>query len=254
MSKAMPTPAADGNTGSSSSSGCAPLAQPKNCVCQMCFQTGGDTSYLLSTAAVHQFLDERAIPTPFLFAYLLRLRKKMNSFYLCANCDSWVRRRNQAHAKSKKPASSGASAPPTSTNTATAVTAATPAAAATTATAATAATTAAAAGAAAPPEKTTLLAVDRLILSVMLPGTYPPPEMRITQRLIATIRKNGGHNWLATICPPLVVQSLRDNDIRLESRKVLKSLSVATWKSGRQQAVLGNAAFAKNIRCAQHGV
>ena len=225
------------STGDCAGSGCTSPPQSKGCVCQMCFQTASDTgSYILSTAAVHQFLDERAVPTPFLFAYLLRLRKKMNSFYLCVNCDSWVRRRNQAYTKNKTPASSGTSAPNSST-------------------------TAAAAAAAdtddtprASPEKTTLLAVDRLILSVMLPGTYNPPEMRITQRLIATIRKNGGHNWLASICPPLVVQSLRDNEIRLESRKVLKSLSVATWKSGRQQAVLGNAAFAKNIRCAQHGI
>jgi len=215
------------------SSGCASLPQPKNCVCQMCFQAGSDTgSYVLSTAAVHQFLDERAVPTPFLFAYLLRLRKKMNSFYLCVNCDSWVRRRNQVYTKSKKPASSTTSAA-NATNSSSTNTAATTGASL---------------------ERTTLLAVDRLILSVMLPGTYTPPEMRITQRLITTIRKNGGHNWLATICPPLVVQSLRDNEIRLESRKVLKSLSVATWRSGRQQEVLGNAAFAKNIRCAQHGI
>ena len=95
----------------------------------------------------------------------------------------------------------------------------------------------------------TLLAVDRLILSIMLPGSYAPPEMRITQRLILTIRKDGGNNWLATICPPLVRRVLIDNDIRLESRKVLKSICLATWKSGRLQAVLGNATFAKNIRC-----
>jgi hypothetical protein len=100
----------------------------------------------------------------------------------------------------------------------------------------------------------TLLAVDRLILSVMLPGSYTPPEMRITQRLIYTIRKNGGNNWLATICPPLVRRVLIDNDIRLESRKVLKSICLATWKSGRLQAVLGNATFAKNIRCSLNTV
>jgi hypothetical protein len=208
----------------------------KRCVCQLCFHEGSDAaSFILSTAAVHQFLDERAIPTPFLFAYLLRLRKKMNSFYLCVNCDSWVRRRNQAAAANKPGGNTkSSSGPRDSTVAARSDVAADPAVASS--------------------ARTTLLAVDRLILSVMLPGTYTPPEMRITQRLIATIRRGGGNNWLATICPPLVVQSLRDNEIRLESRKVLKSISIAAWKSGRQQAVLGNAAFAKNIRCAQHGI
>jgi hypothetical protein len=100
--------------------------------------------------------------------------------------------------------------------------------------------------------KKILLAVDRLILCIMLPGDYTPPELRITSRLIATIRQNNGRNWLASICPPLVVKTLCENDICMESRKVLKSISVAVWRSGRRQAILGNAAFAKNIRCAHH--
>jgi hypothetical protein len=100
--------------------------------------------------------------------------------------------------------------------------------------------------------KKILLAVDRLILCIMLPGTYTPPEMRITARLIETIRHNNGKNWLASICPPLVVKALCENHIRMESRKVLKSISVAAWRSGRRQAILGDASFAKNVRCAQH--
>lgn len=103
-------------------------------------------------------------------------------------------------------------------------------------------------------DKKILLAVDRLILCIMLPGAYSPPEMRITTRLINTIRQNGGKNWLASICPPLVVKVLCENDIRMESRKVLKSISVAAWRSGRRQAILGNGVFAKNVRCAQHGI
>jgi hypothetical protein len=93
------------------------------------------------------------------------------------------------------------------------------------------------------------LMVDQLILSIMLPGQYQPPEMRITQRLINIIRKDDGKNWLSTICPPLVVRTLCDNDIVIASRKVLKSISVATWRSGRRQTVFGNATFAKFIRC-----
>ena len=103
-------------------------------------------------------------------------------------------------------------------------------------------------------DKKILLAVDRLILCIMLPGAYSPPEMRITTRLINTIRQNDGKNWLASICPPLVVKVLCENDIRMESRKVLKSISVAAWRSGRRQAILGNGVFAKNVRCAQHGI
>jgi hypothetical protein len=175
-------------------------------VCQLCFQCDpSNKASIVSTSVVHRFLDEKAMPTPFLYAYLQHLRKKMDCFFLCGNCDSWIRRQN-------------------------------------------------------PPElygttvtgSRVLLAVDRLILSIMLPGTYVPPEMRIAQRLINTIRKNSGRNWLATICPPLVIRTICDNDILLASRKVLKSISIATWRSGRRQEVLGNAKFAKNIRCAQH--
>ena len=93
------------------------------------------------------------------------------------------------------------------------------------------------------------LLVDRLILSIMLPGQYQPPEMRITQRLINIIRKDNGNNWLASICPPLVVRALCDNDIVMASRQVLKSISVAVWKSGRRQTVFGNGTYAKFIRC-----
>jgi hypothetical protein len=100
--------------------------------------------------------------------------------------------------------------------------------------------------------KKTLLAVDKLILAIMLPGSYNPPELRMTTRLITEIRTNNGRNWLASICPPLVVKTLMDNDICMESRKLLKSINLSAWKSGRRQAILGNPVFAKNIRCATH--
>jgi hypothetical protein len=100
--------------------------------------------------------------------------------------------------------------------------------------------------------KKILLAVDKLILSIMLPGVYRPPEIRIARRLITEIRTNNGRNWLASICPPLVVKTLMDNDICLESRRLLKSISSSVWRSGRQQTILGNPVFAKNIRCAKH--
>ena len=95
----------------------------------------------------------------------------------------------------------------------------------------------------------TFLLVDQLILAIMLPGQYPPPEMRITQRLINIMRKDNGNNWLASICPPLVVRTLCDNDIVMASRKVLKSISVAVWKSDRRQTVFGNGTYAKFISC-----
>ena len=173
-------------------------------VCQMCFHESSiyTKSSMLSTSVLHRFLDDKAVATPFLHAYLQQLRKKMDCFFICGNCDSWIRRQNL----------------PKSTRNGGKV----------------------------------LLAVDRLILSIMTPGHYTPPEMRITKRLITTIRKDNGRNWLGTICPPFVVRTICDNDILLESRKVLKSISMATWKSGRRQAVLGNATFAKNVRCAQH--
>ncbi|KAJ1466811.1 hypothetical protein T484DRAFT_1756356 [Baffinella frigidus] len=183
------------------------LVRDKKKVCQLCFQ--GDSakhkSSILSTSVVHRFLDEKALPTPFLYAYLQHLRKKMDCFFVCGNCDSWIRRQNPPR-------------PMHTTMTG----------------------------------KRVFFAVDRLILSIMLPGNYAPPEMRITQRLVTTIRTDRGRNWLATICPPLVIRTICDNDILLASRKVLKSISVATWRSGRCQTVLGNANFAKNIRCAQH--
>ena len=97
--------------------------------------------------------------------------------------------------------------------------------------------------------KTGFLMLDQLILSIMLPGQYQPPEMRITQRLVNIIRKDNGNNCLATVCPPLVVRALCDNDIVMASRQVLKSISVATWRSGRRQVVFGNGIFAKFIRC-----
>jgi hypothetical protein len=176
-------------------------------VCQLCFQGASirNKSSILSTSVVHRFLDEKAVATPFLYAYLQHLRKKMECFFVCGNCDSWIRRQNPP-----RPAGTIATG------------------------------------------KRILLAVDRLILSIMLPGSYKPPEMRITQRLVNTIRKDGGRNWLATICPPLVIRTICDNDILLASRKVLKSISIATWRSGRRQVVIGNAHFAKNVRCSQH--
>jgi hypothetical protein len=179
----------------------------KTKVCQVCFQSGPlkKNSSMLSTSVVHRFLDEKAVETPFLYAYLQRMRKKMDSFFVCGNCDSWIRRHN----------------PPKPDGCVT-------------------------------EDKKILFPVDRLILSIMLPGSYTPPEMRITQRLIATIRMDNARNWLATICPPLVIHTICGNDILLVSRKVLKSISIATWRSGRRQTVLGNSNFAKNIRCSQH--
>jgi hypothetical protein len=176
-------------------------------VCQFCFKSGTNKkkNYILSTSTVHRFLDFNAAPTPFLYEYLSKLRKKMECFFVCTNCDSWTRRNHTA----LNADGSG---------------------------------------------KKILLAVDRLILCIMLPGEYTPPEMRITARLIETIRQNNGKNWLASICPPLVVKALCENDIRMESRKLLKSISVAAWRSGRRQAIFGNATFAKNVRCAQHCV
>jgi hypothetical protein len=195
---------------SSSASGApSSTGEEKRRVCQLCFvsgYTGKDTkAVILSTSVVHRFLDDKAAATPFLFAYLQQLRKKMDCFFVCGNCDSWIRRQN----------------PPKCTGVVN-------------------------------NGKKVFFAVDKLILSIILPGTYTPPEMRITQRLVATLRSNGGSNWLSTICPPLVIRTICDNDILLESRKVLKSITVATWRSGRRQTILGNAAFAKNIRCAQH--
>ena len=175
-------------------------------VCQMCYQGGRarNSSYILSTSVLHKFLDEKAAVTPFLFEYLQHLRKKMASFFVCGNCDSWIRRQNVCYGR-------GGSI-----------------------------------------NGKVLLSVDRLILSIMLPGSYTPPEMRITQRLVHTLRMNGGSNWLSTICPPLVIRVLMDNDIVLQSRKVLKSICLSTWRSGRRQVVFGNAIFAKNVRCAEH--
>jgi len=93
------------------------------------------------------------------------------------------------------------------------------------------------------------LLVDRFILSIMLPGQYAPPEMRISQRLIDIIRKDNGNNWLASICPPLVVRTACDNIIIMSSRKVLKGITVAVWKSDRRQTVFSNGLYAKFIRC-----
>jgi len=283
-------------------------------VCQLCFQGSSDgcPTYILSTSAVHRFLDERAMPTPFLYAYLSTLRQKMDVFFVCSNCDSWVRRQTAIGASSDTLAGIGSATkkslePPcvaetTSPNEVVQVdpsllvkieepsTLITDKISELPLVQATEITQISRVGlepafktAPMPRSKPrskaqprlqngashregsavhpvvvkknkTLLAVDRLILSVMLPGSYAPPEMRITQRLISTIRKDEGNNWLATICPPLVRRVLIDNDIRLESRKVLKSICVATWKSGRLQEVLGNATFAKNIRCSQNTV
>jgi hypothetical protein len=159
---------------------------------------------MVSTTVVHKFIQDKAIPTLFLFSYLSELSKKTNTINICGNCDRWIRRQAM-HSKTGGPGG-----------------------------------------------KKVFLLVDQLILSIMLPGTYGPPEMRITQRLINIIRHNGGRNWLATICPPLVVRTICDNDIVMVSRQVLKSISIAAWRSGRRQVVLGNATFAKHIRCAPH--
>jgi hypothetical protein len=173
-------------------------------ICEMCLRKvmdkGGDVS-ILKTTALHKFLQDRAMATPFLYAYLLKLSKKKQVFDICCNCDSWMRRQCTP---TKIQRCGG---------------------------------------------KRVFLVVDQLILSIMLPGQYQPPEMRITQRLVDIIRKDDGRNWLTTICPPLVVRTICDNDIVMASRQVLKSISVATWRSGRRQIVFGNATFAKFIRC-----
>jgi hypothetical protein len=97
-----------------------------------------------------------------------------------------------------------------------------------------------------------LLAVDRLILCILLPGTYAPPERRLSQRIVAALRVNNGCNALAGICPPLVVHTIVDNEIDLDNRHVLKSMAVATWRTGRRQTVFGNGSFAKSVRCGGH--
>lgn len=73
--------------------------------------------------------------------------------------------------------------------------------------------------------------------------------MRTSLRLLGTLRKNNGRNWLASICPPLVLKTVLENDIQLSSRMVFEGVAIATWKSGRRQQVFGNSAFAKAVRC-----
>jgi hypothetical protein len=178
-------------------------------ICQLCFESVQDKkySYIVSTPSVHTFLDNNALATPFLYAYLQHLRKKTECFPVCSNCDSWVRRQTHANQWGDRPRNRKSK------------------------------------------DTKIILAVDRLILSIILPGTYIPPEMRIANRLMTTIRKNGGNNWLSSICPPIVVRTICDNDIRLASRVVLKGVCTAAWKSGRRQSIFGNASFAKSIRC-----
>jgi hypothetical protein len=172
--------------------------------CHLCFRcvVSEKKSSILSTSVVHRLLEDRVVPTPFLYAYLQELRKKTECFNICTSCDSWVRRQS---APSKRCG------------------------------------------------KKVVFQVDRLILSVVLPGEWAPPEMRITHRLVKTLRENGGINWFATICPPLVTRALCDNDIVLKSRQVLKSIPIAAWRSGRRQQLLGSAKFAKYIRSAPEG-
>ena len=181
--------------------------------CQVCFEfeMANSKGPLLSTTAVHKFLDKYATPTPFQYAYLQQLREKNKSFLVCANCESWLRRQDKfltsSHPQSNR---KRLTAPGVS--------------------------------------KTALLTVDRLILSIMLPGSYAPPEVRIARRHVATIKRNGGCNELATICPPLVVRAICENELRLRTRIVLKSIVGAAWKSGRRQAVFGNAIFSRAVR------
>ena len=172
--------------------------------CHLCFRcvVSEKSSSILSTSVVHRLLEDRVVPTPFLYAYLQELRKKTECFNICTNCDSWVRRQSTPSKRCGKKV---------------------------------------------------VFQVDRLILSVILPGEWVPPEMRITHRLIKTLRENGGSNWFATICPPIVVRALCDNDIVLKSRKVLKSIPIAAWRSGRRQPLLGSAKFARQIRSAPGG-
>jgi len=182
--------------------------------CQMCFEFEFQDSEgpLLSTSTVHKFLDKYATPTPFVYAYLRQLReKKTKWFVICSKCESWIRRQGQSLSSSHPQSTrKRLTAPGVS--------------------------------------KTALLPVDRLILSIMVPGSYAPPEVRITRRIMATIKRNGGQNELATICPPLVVRTACENELCLRSRSVLKSIVEAAWKSGRRQVVFGNAVFAKAVR------
>jgi len=179
----------------------------------MCFESEADKpkGKLLWTTAVHKFLDKYATPTPFQYAYLQKLREKNKYFLVCANCESWLRRQGLSlHSSDPRSTRKRLTAPGVS--------------------------------------KTTLLTIDRLILSIMVPGTYAPPEVRITKRLVVTIKKNGSRNALATICPPLVVRAICENELCLHNRSVLKSITGAAWKSGRRQTVFGNPIFAKHVR------
>ena len=181
--------------------------------CQLCFELASDNPNvaMLSTSAVHKFLDTYATPTPFQYAYLQQIREKNGLFLVCGHCESWLRRQCRSIASGGCKTSRKRLTAPNLENTA-------------------------------------LLTLDRLILSIMLPGSYAPPEMRITRRHVTTLRRNGGRNWLSTICPTLVVRAICDNDLRLDNRNVLKSVTSAAWKSGRRQTVLGNSIFAKNVR------
>ena len=181
--------------------------------CQLCFEfeVADSKGPMLSTTVVHKFLDKYATPTPFQYAYLQQVRKKNKLFLICTNCESWLRRQCQSlNSSDPRSTRKRLTAPSVS--------------------------------------KTVLLTVDRLILSIMIPGSYAPPEVRITRRHIATIKRNGGCNELATICPPLVVRTICDNELRLRSRTVLKSIVGAAWKSGRRQVVFGSSLFAKAVR------
>ena len=99
-----------------------------------------------------------------------------------------------------------------------------------------------------PPAMKVLLPADRLILSILMPGVYRVPESRHVQRYIATLRRNGGVNKFATICPQIVIHTLCQHDICTGDRHTLKSIAVATWNTGRQQSVFGNKVFAKSVR------
>lgn len=185
----------------------------KGSCCQLCFESEADKppAKMLSTTAVHKFLDKYATPTPFLFAYLQKIREKNKFFLVCANCESWLRRQGQSlNSSDPRSTRKRLTAPGVS--------------------------------------KTALLPLDRLVLSIMVPGMYAPPEVRIMKRLAVTLSENGGLNALATICPPLVVRAICDNELRLHKRSVLKSVTCAAWKSGRRQTVFGNPRFAKHVR------
>lgn len=211
-----------------------------NSYCQMCFRApsgdddvhsgaekeGADAPQLTessikllpSTAQLEQFIHDEVWHTPFLSKYLQHLLKKNGHFVLCNHCDCWIRRRRLPHRSGgvvhtkKKRRNQGGNQ-----------------------------------GVAASAK--VLLPLDQLILSIMVPGKYQPPEMRTTNHLVASAVCNGGVNPLASICPPLVMHTLlMGGEICTDKRTVQKSVLFSMWKHGRQQPATANQEFIKFVR------